>query len=294
MRQILQRVIEGIVLCGCATGVAFGAEAPKLQPVPAEQPRPQLVISIADQRLALVCEGGLVHQYPVSTSKFGAGDSYGSYRTPLGKLRIADKIGDNLTPGAVIKHRSATGEVLKVNAPGRDPIVTRIMWLDGMEAQNRRARERGIYIHGTPEEKNIGEPVSWGCIRMRSKDVIELFNDVPVGADVTIIAEHLPRLHRYEVPKPRLACEGTGARFPFACRPSRDGCGQPTGTCKTREYREAWPAERDEKAGLDKACERLSAKCPPCRPARHLIGLIQGRRHCQVAASASVSAVPAL
>lgn len=189
------------MLFGCMASVACAADALKLQPISAEQPRPQLVISIADQRLALVCEGGLVHQYPVSTSKFGAGDSYGSYRTPLGKLRIADKIGDNLSPGAVIRHRSATGEVLRVNAPGRDPIVTRILWLDGLEAQNRRARERGIYIHGTPEEKNIGEPVSWGCIRMRSKDVIELFNDVPVGADVTIIAEHLPKLHRYEAPK---------------------------------------------------------------------------------------------
>jgi hypothetical protein len=89
-----------------------------------------------------------------------------------------------------------------VNAPGRDPIVTRILWLEGLEEQNRNAKERGIYIHGTPEEKKIGEPVSWGCIRMRSKDVVELYDEIPLGVSVRIIAERLPRLRKYEPPKP--------------------------------------------------------------------------------------------
>ena len=162
----------------------------------------EVVISIADQKMAVLRDGGLIQKYPVSTSRFGAGDAYRSYKTPLGQLRVCDKVGDDLMPGAVIKHRSATGEVLDVNAPGRDPIVTRILWLEGLEEQNRNAKERGIYIHGTPEEKRLGEPVSWGCIRMRSKDVVELFDEIPLGASVRIVADHLPRLRKYESPKP--------------------------------------------------------------------------------------------
>ena len=162
----------------------------------------EVLISIADQKLAVLRDGGLIQKYPISTSRFGAGDAYRSYKTPLGRLTVCEKLGGELLPGAVIKHREATGEVLNVDAPGRDPIVTRILWLDGMEEQNRNAKARGIYIHGTPEEKKIGEPMSWGCIRMRSKDVMEVFNEIPVGTTVFISPEHLPRLRKYEPPKP--------------------------------------------------------------------------------------------
>ena len=171
--------------------------------VATETPAPpfEVLISVPDQKIELVKDGQWVARYPVSTSRFGTGDNFYSYRTPLGELRVCDKIGENLPPGAVIRHRSATGEVLPVNAPGRDPIVTRVIWLDGLEPQNRNARTRGIYIHGTPEERTIGTPVSWGCIRMRSKDVIKFFDEVPVGTVVSIIPEKLPHLHRYEPPK---------------------------------------------------------------------------------------------
>jgi len=161
----------------------------------------EVLISVRDQKLAVVCNGECVARYPVSTSRFGTGDSFGSYQTPLGEMRVVDKIGENLTPGAVIRHRSATGEVLPVNAPGRDPIVTRVIWLAGLEEQNRNAKTRGIYIHGTPEERTIGRPVSWGCIRMRSKDVIEVFDEIPVGTVVSVIPDKLPHMHRYEPPK---------------------------------------------------------------------------------------------
>jgi len=164
----------------------------------------EVIISVAEQKMAVLRDGGLIQKYPVSTSRFGVGDAYRSYKTPLGQLRVCEKVGDDLLPGAVIKHRSATGEVLDVNAPGRDPIVTRILWLEGLEEQNRNAKERGIYIHGTPEEKRLGEAVSWGCIRMRSKDVVELFDEIPMGASVRIIAERLPRLRKYEPPKPMI------------------------------------------------------------------------------------------
>ena len=161
----------------------------------------QVLISVPDQRLAVVRDGELVARFPVSTSRFGTGDNFYSYKTPLGELKVCDKIGENLPAGAVIHHRSATGEVLPVNAPGRDPIVTRVIWLDGLEPQNKNARSRGIYIHGTPQEWTIGKPMSWGCIRMRSKDVIKFFDEIPVGTVVSIIPDKLPHMHRYEPPK---------------------------------------------------------------------------------------------
>jgi lipoprotein-anchoring transpeptidase ErfK/SrfK len=147
----------------------------------------RVVVSVREQKLALLEKGKLVATYPVSTSRFGLGDWRGSYRTPLGELEIADKIGDGAAAGTVFKDRRPTGEVIPVNAPGRDPIVTRIIWLRGREAQNANAFARDIYIHGTPEERNIGRPMSYGCIRMRSADIINLYNVLGDGAQVLII-----------------------------------------------------------------------------------------------------------
>jgi lipoprotein-anchoring transpeptidase ErfK/SrfK len=147
----------------------------------------QVVISTRDQKLALLDRGNLMAVYPVSTSKFGLGDWRGSRYTPLGQLAIAEKIGDNAPPGTVFKDRRRTGETVLANSPGRDPIVTRILWLRGLEAQNANAFGRDIYIHGTPEEWKIGTPASYGCIRMRSTDIIQLYEIVGVGAVVTIV-----------------------------------------------------------------------------------------------------------
>ncbi len=102
------------------------------------------------------------------------------------RSRLRKKIGDGAPSGAVFKDRRQTGEIVPPDAPGRDPIVTRILWLRGEEPQNARAYSRYIYIHGTPEERNIGLPVSYGCVRMRSRDVIALFNVVGTGAQVRI------------------------------------------------------------------------------------------------------------
>jgi hypothetical protein len=157
---------------------------------------------VPDQKIVVLEDGALLKRYPVSTSRFGVGDGCNSYKTPLGRLKVCEKLGEQLPTGSVIRHRQATGEVLAANAPGRDPIVTRVLWLDGCESQNANARNRSIYIHGTVEEKNIGKPVSWGCIRMRSEDVIALFDDLPVGASVTIINERLPHYQKYSPPKP--------------------------------------------------------------------------------------------
>ena len=146
----------------------------------------RMVISTTQQSMVLLNDGTPIARYPVSTSKFGLGDRPGSNATPLGTLVIKKKIGGGAPAGAVFKSRRPTGEVIAVDAPGRDPIVTRILWLDGLERKNRHAFARCIYIHGTPEERNIGTPASYGCIRMRSCDVIELYNTVGAGAKVII------------------------------------------------------------------------------------------------------------
>ena len=157
----------------------------------------ELIVSIPDQTVVLVDGGNLIARYRVSTSKFGNGDSAGSYRTPLGTLFVSGKFGDHLPAGTVIKNRLPTGEVIAVDAPNRDAIVSRVIWLRGMEQQNAAAHDRCIYIHGTPEERNIGKAASFGCIRMRSRDIIALYDRVHIGMHVTIapksIDELLPR-----------------------------------------------------------------------------------------------------
>jgi lipoprotein-anchoring transpeptidase ErfK/SrfK len=150
-----------------------------------------IVISAREQKLALLDRGNLMAVYPVSTSRFGLGDWPGSSYTPLGELEIAKKIGGDAPLGTVFKDRRPTGEIVAPDTPGRDPIVTRILWLRGREAQNANAFARYIYIHGTPEERSIGLPVSYGCIRMRSGDIINLYNAVGPKTEVTIIDEPL-------------------------------------------------------------------------------------------------------
>jgi hypothetical protein len=164
----------------------------------------QILISARDQKMVLLDQGKLLGVYPVSTSKFGLGDSRGSYRTPLGRLEVADKIGDGVAVGTVFKDRHRTGETIPIDAPGRDPIVTRIIWLRGLEAQNANAFSRDIYIHGTPEERNIGRRASYGCIRMRSNDIIKLYDVIGRGAQVSIVDAPLDTLVPELRPKPAL------------------------------------------------------------------------------------------
>jgi hypothetical protein len=156
----------------------------------------RVIVSVKDQKLMLMSQGQRIATYPVSTSKFGLGDNWGRMTTPLGFLQVAQKIGDHAPEGAVFRNRRFTGEVIKPNAPGRDPVITRIIWLKGLEAGNAHAFSRCIYIHGTPEERTIGRPASYGCIRMKSRDVAALYAQLPVGALVEIVPDRLP-----DVPK---------------------------------------------------------------------------------------------
>ena len=171
MRKLVLSAFAALCLASCTT----------------PDTRHRIVVSIPEQRLALLDNGALIATYPVSTSKFAIGDAPGSRATPLGELEIAKKIGGGAASGTVFKDRRPTGEILVPDAPGRDPIVTRILWLRGLEAQNANAFRRDIYIHGTPEEWKIGSPASYGCVRMRSSDIIQLYNIVGTGAVVTIV-----------------------------------------------------------------------------------------------------------
>lgn len=173
---ILSSFIAAVGLTSCGTGSFPGADT-----------RNKMIVSVRDQKMLLVRDGAPVRSYRISTSKFGIGDRPGSNCTPLGRLQVAKKIGDHAPIGSVFKSRRRTGEVLAPNAPGRDPIVTRILWLTGTESTNQNTFRRTIYIHGTPEEKRLGSPASYGCIRMGSRDVADLYNRIGTGADVFVI-----------------------------------------------------------------------------------------------------------
>jgi lipoprotein-anchoring transpeptidase ErfK/SrfK len=148
-----------------------------------------IIVSVPEQQLTLWHQGKIARRYKISTSKFGLSSQNGSYATPLGWHSIAAKIGQGVPHGGVFKNRQWTGEILPINAPGRDPIVTRILWLTGEEWQNSNSFDRKIYIHGTPEEATLGRPSSYGCVRMSSRDVIDLFERVSVGTPVLITTD---------------------------------------------------------------------------------------------------------
>ncbi len=153
-------------------------------------------INIAEQQLSLLDEdGNMIHQYPVSTSKKGAGNQNGSEQTPLGLHRIKDKLGGAMPVNEVFIGRVPHGSLEEcverdLDLPD-DVIMSRIMWLEGMEPGRNQGGyvdtyERYIYIHGTNHEDTIGMPNSIGCIRMRNNDVVDLFRLVEVGSEVLI------------------------------------------------------------------------------------------------------------
>lgn len=150
-----------------------------------------LIISVLEQKMLFIDNGILLETYPISTAKNGIGDTPNSYKTPAGTMEVAEKFGDGLRIGSVLKDRQATGEIIPPEAPGRDPIVSRILWLRGLEERNRNAYERFIYIHGTPQESLLGTPVSFGCVRMRSVDIIKLYEVINLGAKVVVSEEPL-------------------------------------------------------------------------------------------------------
>ncbi len=148
--------------------------------------RDGVAITLRDQKLTLFKKGRKVKDYDISSSKFGIGSRHGSYRTPTGVHAVTKKVGEGQPEGMVFKACRPTGEVVPVDAAGRDPIVTRVIQISGLEGSNSNTHSRRIYIHGTPEERKIGSPASYGCIRMRSEDVVDLFSRVQRGTPVAI------------------------------------------------------------------------------------------------------------
>ena len=157
----------------------------------------KLLISVARQSMTLFDDSGeMLREYLISTAKAGVGEVSGSYQTPRGQHLIRAKIGAGAPENAVFVRRRQTGEIwtplLDEEFPGRDWILTRILWLSGCEPGNNRlgcvdTMRRYIYIHGTPDQTQLGKPGSHGCIRMGNRDIKELFELIPAYATVNII-----------------------------------------------------------------------------------------------------------
>ena len=158
----------------------------------------EIVIDIPSQTLSLIGgDGACIRRYQVSTARNGAGELSGSHCTPRGRHIVRARIGAGAPLGAAFRGRRPTGEVwtpeLAATHPARDWILTRILWLSGTEPGRNRLGEvdsmrRYIYIHGTPDTEPMGVPLSIGCVRMRNRDVAELFDLVPAGTPVDIRA----------------------------------------------------------------------------------------------------------
>jgi lipoprotein-anchoring transpeptidase ErfK/SrfK len=156
----------------------------------------KVVINIPDQTLDLYnSDNDVVRRYRVSSAKNGIGQEKGSFRTPLGRHIIRAKVGAGQPVNTVFVRRRPTGEIyspkLAASFPGRDWILTRILWLSGREPGFNRlgpvdTMRRYIYIHGSPDSVEMGKPGSIGCIRMRNSDLLELFDLVDAGTEVFI------------------------------------------------------------------------------------------------------------
>lgn len=162
---------------------------------PAHADNLRLEVAVSKQKMVLFDGERPIKEYVVSTSRYGLGNRLASNKTPLGRHRIAKKIGEGAPLGAIFKSRVFTGKVSAINLSDRpgleDRVTSRILWLEGLEkGVNRGGRvdsfRRCIYIHGTPDEGLIGRPASHGCIRMKNKEVIELFDRVPLGTPILI------------------------------------------------------------------------------------------------------------
>jgi lipoprotein-anchoring transpeptidase ErfK/SrfK len=154
------------------------------------------VITVDVERQVLTLDQGdrALRSYTISTSRYGLGSEPGSFRTPLGLHQIAEKHGGGLPLGAVLKGRRWTGSIWMPGDPYQDSedlVLTRILWLDGMETANESSRSRYIYIHGTNQEHALGSPASHGCVRMRNRDVAELYDLVSAGTLVRVAVARL-------------------------------------------------------------------------------------------------------
>lgn len=150
-----------------------------------KSPVNRIAISVRKQRLTLKSGRKKLAEYPVSTSRYGVGSKEGSLKTPTGRFRIAEKIGAGMPLGTIFKSRKPVKSTKKLLRED-DLIMSRILWLDGLERRNANTYGRYVYIHGTNREESIGTAASIGCVRMTKADVAELFELVSVDTPVVI------------------------------------------------------------------------------------------------------------
>jgi lipoprotein-anchoring transpeptidase ErfK/SrfK len=145
----------------------------------------RIYVHVPSQTLDLLDGDTVVRRYVVSTSRYGLGSESGSNKTPTGRFRIAEKHGDDAEPGMIFVSRESTGTFGKADDP-KDHVQTRILWLEGLEPANANTYERYVYIHGTNAEGKLGVPASEGCVRMNNDDIVDLYERVEPGTEVTI------------------------------------------------------------------------------------------------------------
>lgn len=147
-------------------------------------------VDVPAQKVRVITEAGsLLWETDVSTSRYGLGEQEGSLRTPRGWFEVIEKVGDGAPLGAVFQSRVPTGVIWTPNSPivSEDLVLTRILWLSGLEPHNANTQQRYIYFHGTNHESQIGTPGSHGCIRLRNADMIQLFDYASIGTRVFIL-----------------------------------------------------------------------------------------------------------
>jgi hypothetical protein len=182
LMRVFITILSLIQLAGCATSPSSSRTAASSEPY-------RLVVSVHDQQMTLLQGAKPITRYMISTARNGVGEVVDSGRTPRGRHVIAEKIGAGVAIGTVFEDRLPTNAIVAVNTPGETPIVTRILRMRGLEDRNQSTLDRFIYLHGSPVENLLGKPVSGGNIRMRSTDIVDLFERVEVGTEITIFEE---------------------------------------------------------------------------------------------------------
>ena len=156
-----------------------------------DEERFRLVISIPDQRMALLDGRAIVAEYVISTALKGVSETFNTEGTPRGLHVISEKLGHGQPVGMIFKGREPTGVISELNPGGEPPVITRLFRLRGLESTNQNTYDRLIYLHGSPHERLLGQPASGGCIRMKSDDVLALFDTIEVGTSISILEEPL-------------------------------------------------------------------------------------------------------
>lgn len=190
-RVLMLIMLTNLAACaGLRDGDSAAAQPLPASVAPATTATPtRLIISVHDQRMKLLRGTTPITDYLVSTAALGVSEAPNSYATPRGRHAIAEKIGAGVAIGTVFVDRLPTNEIVAVNTPGRAAVATRILRLRGLTYENWATFERLIYLHGSPLEDQLGSPASGGCIRMRSAEIVELFDLVSVGTELFIYEE---------------------------------------------------------------------------------------------------------